>query len=110
MIYYNKRMPEKIKNSSYKWARFIYNTDPSLLNEIGWDRKYKTVQACYYGEGFEEKQEILRPIKTYQNPTDFQISQLADSLFQRLGKGKSRRLASELTSRAGLNEDEDDGH
>jgi hypothetical protein len=109
MIYYNKRMPEKIKNSSYKWARFIYNTDSSLLNEIGWDRKYKTVQACYYGEGLEEKQEILKPIKTYQNPTDFQISQLADSLFQRLGKGKSRKLASELIYRAGLSEDENHG-
>ena len=108
-IYYNKRMPEKTKNLSYKWARFIYNTEPCLLSQIGWDRKYKTVQACYYGERFEEKQQILKPIKTYQNPTDFQISQLADSLFQRLGKGKSRKLASELMSRAGLDEDEDNG-
>ncbi len=110
MISYNKRMPKKTKILTYKWARFIYNTNPSLLKEIGWDRKYKTVEACYYGEKFEEKQQILRPIKTYRNPTDFQISQLADSLFQRLGKGKSRKLASELTFRAGSDEDEDDGH
>jgi hypothetical protein len=109
-LYYNKRMPKKIKSLSYKWARFIYNTDPTLLKEIGWDRKYKTVQACYYGEKFEEKQQILKPIKTYQNPTDFQISELADSLFQRLGEGKSRRLASELKHRAGSSEDEDDGY
>ena len=110
MLYYDKRMPEKRKALSYRWARFIYNTEPSLLKEIGGDRKYKTVQACYYGEKFEEKQEILKPIRTYQNPTDFQISELADSLFQRLGKGKSRRLASELTYRAGSDEDDDDGH
>ena len=110
MLYYNKKMPKKIKSLSYKWARFIYNTEPALLKEIGWDRKYKTVQACYYGEKFEEKQQILKPIKTYQNPTDFQISQLADSLFQRLGKGKSRKLASELAYRVGPGEDEDDGH
>jgi hypothetical protein len=109
MIYYNKRMPRKTQIQSYKWARFIYNTEPSLLNEIGWDRKYKTVQACYYGEKFEEKQQILKPIKTYRNPTDFQVSQLADSLFQRLGKGKSRKLASELMYRAGSDADEDNG-
>lgn len=105
MIYYNKKMPRKTKALAYKWARFIYNTNSSLLSEIGWDRKYKTVHACYFGEKFEEKQQILKPIKTYQNPTDFQVSQLADSLFQRLGKGKSRRLASELTLRAGPDED-----
>lgn len=110
MVYYNRKIPKWKKSLAYKYARFIYNTDPTLLNAIGWDRKYKTVEACYYGEGFEEKQKILKPIKTYQNPTDFQISQLADSLFQRLGKGKSRKLASELTYRAGSDEDEDDGY
>jgi hypothetical protein len=109
-IWYDKRMPPKTKTLSYRWARFIYNTSPTLLNEIGWDRKYKTVQACYYGERFEEKQQILKPIKTYQNPTDFQVSQLAESLFQRLGKGKSRKLASELMCRAGLDEDESHGY
>lgn len=108
-IYYNKRMPRRKKMIWYKWARFIYNTDPLLLHQIGWDKKYKTVEACYYGEGFEEKRKILKPIKTYQNPTDFQISQLADSLFERLGKGKSFRLASELMYRAGPGENEDDG-
>jgi hypothetical protein len=110
MIWYDKKMSENLKKLSYKWARFIYNTDPSLLNDIGLDRKYKTVQACYYGEGFEEKQRILKPIKTYQNPTDFQVCQLADSLFQRLGKGKSRKLASELIHRAGSDADQDHGY
>lgn len=109
-IWYDRRMPPKIKTLSYKWARFIYNTSPALLNEIGWDRKYKTVQACYYGERFEEKQQILKPIKTYQNPTDFQVSQLAESLFQRLGRGKSRKLASELMCRVGSGEDENYGY
>ena len=110
MIWYDKKMPQNLKTLSYKWARFIYNAEPSLLNDIGWDRKYKTVQACYYGEGFEEKQRILKPIKTYQNPTDFQVCQLADSLFQRLGKGKSRKLASELIHRAGSDADQDHGY
>lgn len=110
MLFYDKRMTKDARSLSYKWARFIYNTEPALLKEIGWDRKYKTVKACYYGEKFEEKQQILKPIKTYRNPTDFQIAELADSLFQRLGEGKSRRLASELKSRAGSNEDEDNGY
>lgn len=109
-IWYDRKMPPKIKTLSYRWARFIYNTSPALLNEIGWDRKYKTVQACYYGERFEEKQQILKPIKTYQNPTDFQVSQLAESLFQRLGRGKSRKLASELMCRVGSGENENHGY
>lgn len=96
MIYYNKKMPKKKKAIAYKWARFIYNTSPELLSEIGWDKKYKTVEACYYGEGFEEKQKILKPIKTYQNPTSFQLDQLAASLYERLGYGKSRMLAWKL--------------
>ena len=108
-IYYNKRTPRKKKAIAYKWARFIYNTQPELLKDIGWDRKYKTVESCYYGEGFEEKQRILKPIKTYQNPTDFQLGQLADSLFERLGRGKSVKLASELINRAGSGGKEDDG-
>ena len=106
----NKKMSKDARSLSYRWARFIYNTEPTLLKDIGWDRKYKTVKACYYGEKLEEKQQILKPIKTYRNPTDFQISELADSLFQRLGEGKCRRLASELTHRAGSSEDEDDGY
>jgi hypothetical protein len=99
MIFYNKRMQQRAKLLSYKWARFIYNTQPELLSMIGYDRKYKTVEACYYGEGFEEKRQILKPIKTYQNPTEFQIGQLADSLFERLGKAKTAVLASELLAR-----------
>jgi len=99
MIYYNKKLPKKTKILSYRWARFIYKTEPSLLNDIGWDRKYKTVQACYYGEGFEEKQAILKPIKTYQNPTDFQLDQLSDSLYARLGYGKAKLLALKLVRR-----------
>jgi len=98
-IYYNKKIPKKKKALYYKWARFIYNTDPALLNDIGWDRKYLTVEACYYGEKFEEKQRILKPIKTYRNPTDFQLDQLADSLYVRLGYGKSRMLALKLMER-----------
>lgn len=96
MIYYNKKMPKRKKVSAYKIARFIYNTEPHLLNDIGWDRKYKTVESCYYGEGFEEKRKILKPIKTYQNPTDFQLDQLADSLYSRLGYGKAKMLAWKL--------------
>lgn len=99
MTYYTKKMPKKKKILAYKWARFIYNTQPELLNDIGWDRKYKTVESCYYGEGFEEKQKILKPIKTYQNPTDFQLDQLADSLYSRLGYGKSKLLALKLVHR-----------
>lgn len=108
MIYYNKRIPKKKKMILYKRARFIYNTHPSLLQDIGWDRKYKTVESCFYEEGFGEKQEILKPIKTYRNPTDFQVCQLADSLFRRLGKGKSRKLALELMNR--VNSDEVENH
>lgn len=100
MIFYNKRMQQKMKLLSYKRARFIYNTDPGLLSCIGYDRKYKTVESCYYGEGLEEKQEILKPIKSYQNPTEFQLGQLADSLFERLGKSKAAMLASELLARS----------
>lgn len=99
MIFYNKRIPKKTKLLSYKWARFIYNTQPELLSSIGYDRKYKTVESCYYGEGFEEKQQALKPIKTYQNPTILQIGQLADSLVERLGRGKAAVLASELLER-----------
>ncbi len=96
MIYYNKKMPKRKKITAYRLIKFIYNTDPKLLLDIGWDRKYKTVEACYYGEGFEEKQKILKPIKTYQNPTSFQLDQLASSLYERLGYGKSRMLAWKL--------------
>lgn len=96
MVFYNKKMPKWKKSLAYKYTRFIYNTNPALLNEIGWDRKYKTVESCYYGEGFEEKQKVLKPIKTYRNPTDFQLDQLADSLYSRLGYGKSRLLALKL--------------
>jgi len=108
MIFYDKKMSKIIKMSSYSWARFIYNTQPELLFQIGYDRKYKTVKACYYGEGFEEKREALKPIKTYQNPTDFQIGQLADSLFKKFGKRKSAVLASELLARCNANHIEKD--
>jgi hypothetical protein len=99
MIFYNKRMPRKVKMMSYGWAKFIYNTQPQLLADIGYDKKYKTVESCYYGEKMGEKRQTLKPIKTYQNPTSFQIAQLADSLFERLGTGKSNLLASELLAR-----------
>lgn len=116
MIYYNKRMPKRKKVAAYKFARFIYNTDPALLIDIGWDRKYKTVEACYYGEGYEERREILKPIKTYQNPTEFQLDQLADSLHKRLGHGKAKMLAwrllricrNETGAREGDSEHDDD--
>lgn len=96
IIFYSKTMPKSKKMLAYKWTKFIYNTRPQLLYEIGWDRKYKTVESCYYGEGFEEKAKILKPIKSYRNPTDFQLDQLADSLHARLGHGKSKALALKL--------------
>lgn len=93
MVFRDRRMPKLKKLTAYKTIKFLYNTAPEILQHIGHDRKYKTVEACYYGEGYQEKQEILKPIKTYRNPTKFQLGQLADSLVKRLGKGRTRMLA-----------------
>lgn len=104
MVFMNKKMPRKTKILCYKWAKFMYNTDPTMLQNIGWDRKYKTVQDCYYKEGYEEKRKILTPIKTYQNPTEHQLDQLVDSLFKRLGIGRTKLLGLKLIDRC-RNED-----
>lgn len=107
-IYQNKRISKKRKILLYRFANYIYRMQPELLSQIGWNRKYKTIQACYYQEKFEEKREILKPIKTYQNPTQFQLDELATSLIQRLGNAKSAELAYSIllkTSATKQNED-----
>lgn len=109
-IFYNKRINRKKKILLYKWAAFIYNTDPGMMLNIGWDRKYKTVEDCYYKEKYEEKRKILKPIKSYQNPTDHQLDQLVDSLYERLGFGRSRMLGLKLIRRCRLEDPTRDGH
>ena len=99
MIFFNKKMPKKNKILCYKWVKFMYQTDPGMLQNIGWDRKYKTVQDCYYKEGYEEKRKILTPIKTYQNPTEHQLDQLVESLYARLGLGRTKLLGLKLIDR-----------
>lgn len=99
-IFYNKRIPKKRKILLYRFANYIYRMEPELLVQIGWNRKYKTIESCYYKEKFEEKREALKPIKTYQNPTQFQLDQLSASLLQRFGKAKSVELAYSLLLKA----------
>ncbi|MGA1024630.1 MAG: hypothetical protein ACO3S8_08115, partial [Aquiluna sp.] len=74
-------------------------TNPEMLQNIGWDRKYKTVEDCYYKEKYEEKRQILKPIKTYQNPTEYQLDQLVESLYQRLGLGRTKLLGLKIIRR-----------
>lgn len=98
-VFYNKRINKRKKAIYYKWAAFIYNTNPEMLQNIGWDRKYKTVEDCYYKEKYEEKRKILKPIKTYQNPTQHQLDQLVESLYERLGLGRTKLLGLKLIRR-----------
>lgn len=98
-IYYAKHISRRKKPFLYKTLRFLYNYNPQILQHIGPEGKYKNVEECYYGEGYAEKMQTLKPIKTYRNPTDFQVGQLADSLFERLGVAKTLKLVSELSIR-----------
>jgi len=73
-------------------ARFIYQNHPELLQQIGAGRKYANIEQCYFEEGFAEKKRVLKPIKIFRNPTNHQVHEMADILFERLGKGKTRVL------------------
>lgn len=80
----------------YRTANYLYQVQPSLMVEIGPGRKYKTVQECYYAEGYGEKKQALKPIKMFRNPTVLQIEELGGILFDRFGVGRSRLLALNL--------------
>lgn len=99
MIYYTRNTSKQQKLLSYKTARFLYNITPEIIEHIGPGRRYKTVEACYYGEGHAEKKKALKTIKTYNTPTEYQLELVSDELFNRFGKFKSKQLASMLLER-----------
>lgn len=87
-----RNLDTRKKKWLYSVARFIYQNYPALLQHIGPGRKYSTIEQCYFEEGFAEKKQTLKPIKIFRNPTNFQVHEMADILFERLGKGKTRVL------------------
>jgi hypothetical protein len=116
MIYYTKNMSKQRKLLSYRTARFLYNLTPEIIEHIGPGRKYKSVEACYYGEGHAEKKKSFKSLKSYKTPTIHQLEGVADDLFARFGIFKSKQLASmllercerETEARAGDREPDDD--
>lgn len=95
-IRYQKNVTEKRKFWLYSVARLFYQDRPDLLDQIGPGKKYKTIEECYFGEGMAEKMQTLKPIKIFKNPTAFQVEHVAEILFQRLGRGKTRLLIYKL--------------
>lgn len=96
IIAINKNRSKYQKHYDFKTARFLYEMAPHLMQDIGPDRKYKTVETCYFEEGYAEKRKLLTPIRLYQNPTSEQVEEIAVSLFERFGKARSRLLALKL--------------
>jgi hypothetical protein len=96
LMKYNRKASQKHKFWQFSVLRFLYQNHPELLDSIGAGKKYDTVDQCYYGEGLGEKMETLKPIKIFKNPTVYQVEQVADILFERLGRGKTRVLICRL--------------
>lgn len=92
----NRKRSKYKKALDIKTLRFLYQTAPNLLEQIGYGRKYRSVEQCYYMEGYGEKKRSLKPIKTYENPNIKQIEFIGKDLFERLGIAKSRLLALKL--------------
>jgi hypothetical protein len=92
----NRKKKKFDKILDYRTAKYLYQMQPSLLADIGPGRKYKSVQECYYAEGYGEKKQTLKPIKIFQNPTNLQVEEVGKLLFERFGSAKSRILALNL--------------
>lgn len=94
------RKKHKIKKHfEYKTARFLYETVPHLMVNIGRGREYKSVSDCYYKLGYAEEKKSLSSVKIYQNPTKEQLAEAGSDIFEKLGPGRSRLLALELLER-----------
>lgn len=92
----DRRASEKTKIFRFSVLKFLYQDHPHLLEQIGPGRKYNSIEQCYFEEGFSEKMTTLKPIKIFRNPTVHQVEQVAEILFERLGRGKTRVLISRL--------------
>lgn len=99
LISMDRKKPIKKRVYDYKTVRYLYEVAPHLLKDIGKDRKYKTVEQCYFAEGFSEKKTNLSPIKVFANPTNEQVKEVSEIIFERFGTVKSRVLAFDLISR-----------
>lgn len=98
-IHRDKKKHKIKKYLEYKTARFLYETTPHLMEDIGRGRKYKSVSDCYYALGYAEEKKPLSSIKIYQNPTKEQLKDTGDDIFAKLGPSRSRLLALELLER-----------
>lgn len=105
-IAYDKRLKNH-KNKKYflyTVVRNIYRDAPSLLAEIGDGRKYKSVMECYLSECVVERIETLKPISLFRNPTNHQLKDVAETLYTRLGRGKTKMLILELLEQCKQND------
>lgn len=95
----NRRKRQYDKIIDYRTIKYLYQIQPSILEDIGPGRKYKNVQECYYAEGHGEKKQSLKPIKLFRNPTNLQLEEAGSIMFERFGPAKSRILALYLLGR-----------
>lgn len=95
----NRRKRQYDKIIDYRTIKYLYQIQPSILEDIGPGRKYKDVQECYYAEGYGEKKQSLKPIKLFRNPTNLQLEEAGSIMFERFGPAKSRILALYLLGR-----------
>lgn len=68
----------------------IYKKHPHLLEQIGQNAKYKTIEECCFAEKIRDKP--VPPIRLAAKPTAEQIAKLAKTLYKRLGKSNTRVL------------------
>lgn len=106
-ISYDRKLRKNRKYFLYTVVRNIYRDSPSLLAEIGHDRKYKTIMECYLSECVIERVETLKPISLFRNPTNHQLKDVAEVLYTRLGRGKTRILILELLEQCKRNDSQD---
>jgi hypothetical protein len=92
----DKLAPKKRQFWLYNALKAMYLSKPELVEQIGPGKKYKSIEQCYFEEGFSEKRETLEPIKIFKNPTNLQVKQMAEILYKRLGGYKTKILVSAL--------------
>jgi len=91
-VRYMKRISKKRQFWLYSAVREMYEHHPHLLEKIGEDREYKTIEKCYFDNGLGHRKEKIKPIALYNEPTLAEVEQLADVLYDRLGGHKTKYL------------------
>lgn len=97
--YYIKKRYSKKNQDRYRRLAIlerIYNQYPQLLQEVGAGKKYKDIFDCAEDLTIWERKRTIRPITMYNNPTIFQVEELAEKLSVKLDRKKRRILIAKL--------------